>query len=284
MGTRVRRGIWLTLVALLVTLAAPVRADNFVACWVETVIIPGVGAEKTITRCRLSGGEVVDYAGDNQVPAVLSPALGTDLLGDCWYLTSASTYWVYLNLFVNGDAILGWDPDPSTPGGVAYATDRVPRCTSEPTSASDPSGAVWDYVTAYLHPPPQPDLSPPAGNGVTGLETYAGITIPEDHTASLVASGLSLEVEIEVTGVVVAWGDGVVDSFPADGLALAGYPDGIARHVYEVKDESGYTIEVSYNWMARWRVTGGSWVPLVVPDTTTSLTYPVAEIVSKITG
>ncbi len=259
-------------------------ADEFVACWVAVEVDPVTFEERPITRCRLSGGEVVDYAGDNQIPAVLSPAMGIDLLGDCWYLTSASSNWVYLNLFVNGDAILGWDPDPSTPGGIAYATDRIPRCTSEPSAASDPSGAVWDYVTSYLHPPPQPDLSPPPGNGVTGLVTHAGITIPDAHTASLVAGGLSLEVEIEVAGVVVAWGDGVVDSYPADGSALNGYPDGIARHVYEVKDDSGYTFEVSYNWTARWRVSGGSWVALDVPDTTTSLTYPVAEIVSKITG
>jgi len=215
---------------------------------------------------------------------VLSPAVGADLLGDCWYLTSASTNWVYLNLFVNGDAILGWDPDPSTPGGIAYATERVPRCTSEPIPAEDPTGAVWDYVTAYTHPPPEPDLNPPTGNGVTGLETHAGVAVPDDHTASLVAGGLSLDIEIEVAGVVVAWGDGVVDTFPADGPALAGYPDGIARHIYEIKDESGYTVEVSYNWTAQWRVSGGSWIPLDVPDTTTSVVYPVAEIISVITG
>jgi len=255
-----------------------------VACWVSEELNPVTLKLETVTRCRLSGGEIVDYAGDGQVPAFLSPAVGTDLLGDCWYLTSASTNWVHLNLFVNGDSILGWDPDPSTPGGIAYATERVPRCTSEPNPATDPSGAVWDYVTAYIHPPPEPELSPPPGNGVTGLETHAGIAIPDDHAANLVAGGLSLEVEIEVAAVVVAWGDGVVDSFPADGTALSGYPDGIARHIYEVKHDPGYTFEVSYNWTARWRVSGGSWVPLDVPDTTTSLTYPVAEIVSKITG
>jgi hypothetical protein len=254
-----------------------------VACWVTEELNPVTLKLETVTRCRLSGGEIVDYAGDSQVPAVLSPAVGADLLGDCWYLTSASTNWVYLNLFVNGDAILGWDPDPSTPGGIAYATERVPRCTSEPIPAVDPTGAVWDYVTAYIHPPPEPDLSPPAGNGVTGLETHAGVAVPDDHAASLVAGGLSLDVEIEVAGVVVAWGDGVVDTFPADGPALAGYPDGIARHVYETKDESGYTVEVSYNWTARWRVSGGSWIPLDVPDTTTTVVYPVAEIISVIT-
>jgi hypothetical protein len=245
---------------------------------------PISGVEEPVTRCRLAGGEVVDYAGDNQVPAVLSPSVGTDLLGDCWFLTSASTNWVYLNLFVNGDAILGWDPDPVIPGGVAYATDRIPRCTSEPLPASDPSAEVWDYVTAYIHPPPEPEVSPPSGNGITGLDTYEGVTIPDDHSATLTAGGLSLDVEIEVDGVGVVWGDGESDNYPAELPALAGYPDGIVRHVYETKDESGYNLEVSYDWTARWRVTGGEWIFLDVPNTTTTVVYPVAEIISVITG
>jgi hypothetical protein len=278
-----RRTIRAFVLTAFLLLSIAVSADEYVACWVDEVTDPLTGRLQPVTRCRLSGGEIVDYAGDSQVPAVLSPAVGADLLGDCWYLTSASTNWVYLNLFVNGDAILGWDPDPSTPGGIAYATERVPRCTSEPIPAADPTGAVWDYVTAYIHPPPEPDLSPPAGNGVTGLETHAGVAVPDDHVASLVAGGLSLDVEIEVAGVVVAWGDGVVDTFPADGPALAGYPDGIARHVYETKDDSGYTVEVAYNWTAQWRVSGGSWIQLDVPDTTTTVVYPVAEIISVIT-
>jgi hypothetical protein len=217
------------------------------------------------------------------VPAVLSPSVGTDLLGDCWFLTSASTNWVYLNLYVNGDAVLGWDPDPAISGGVAYATDRIPRCTSEPLPASDPSTEVWDYVTAYIHPPPEPDVSPPAGSGITGLDTYVGVAIPDDHSATLSAGGVSLDVEIEVDGVGVAWGDGESDTYPAELPALAGYPDGIVRHIYETKDESGYNLEVSYDWTARWRVSGGEWIFLDVPNTTTTVVYPVAEIISVIT-
>ena len=279
-----RRAGWLILVTASFAITTSASADEFVACWVETVIIPGVGAEKTVTRCRIAGGEIVDYAGDNRVPAVLSPSVGTDLLGDCWYLTSASTNWVYLNLYVNGDAVLGWDPDPAIPGGIAYATGRIPRCTSEPLPSSDPSAEVWDYVTAYIHPPPEPEVSPPSGNGITGLETYVGVTIPEDHSATLSGGGLSLEVEIEVDGVAVVWGDGGYDNYPAEVAALAGYPDGIVRHVYEAKDESGYNLEVSYDWTARWRVSGGEWILLDVPNTTTTVVYPVAEIISVITG
>jgi hypothetical protein len=257
--------------------------EEFVACWTAVEVDPVTFEERPITRCRLAGGEIVDYAGDNQVPAVLSPSVGTDLLGDCWFLTSASTNWVYLNLYVNGDAVLGWDPDPAIPGGVAYATGRIPRCTSEPLPASDPSAEVWDYVTAYIHPPPEPDVSPPAGSGITGLDTYVGVAIPDDHSATLSAGGVSLDVEIEVDGVGVAWGDGESDTYPAELPALAGYPDGIVRHIYETKDESGYNLEVSYDWTARWRVSGGEWIFLDVPNTTTTVVYPVAEIISVIT-
>jgi hypothetical protein len=64
---------------------------------------------------------------------------------------------------------------------------------------------------------------------------------------------------------------------------LAGYPDGGARHVYELKDETGYDLGISYAWTARWRVAGGDWEYLEVPNTTTSIEYPVAEIVSVLT-
>ncbi|MEX1038250.1 MAG: hypothetical protein WDZ96_05300, partial [Acidimicrobiia bacterium] len=254
-----RRTIRTIVLIALFLVPAHAAADDYVACWIDEVVDPLSGRIQPVTRCRLAGGDIVDYAGDNQVPAVLSPSVGTDLLGDCWYLTSASTNWIYLNLYINGDAVLGWDADPTTPGGVAYATDRIPRCTSEPIPVSDPSAEVWDYVTSYIHPPPEPDLSPPSGGGITGLETHVGVSVPEDHAATLVAGGLSLDVEIEVAGVVVVWGDGESDSYPADESALSGYPDGIARHVYEVKDETGYNLAVSYIWTARWRASGGSW-------------------------
>ena len=126
-------------------------------------------------------------------------------------------------------------------------------------------------------------MSPPEGDGITGLDTYLGVVIPDDHSATLSAGGLTLDVEIDVDAVIVDWGDGGAESFPSDPQAMAGFPDGIAIHVYEVKSDAGYVIAVSYDWTVRWRVTGGPWIPLDVPNTTTSLAYPVAEIVSVIT-
>ena len=41
------------------------------------------------TRCRISGGSIVDYASDSAVPSQLYAQTGTDLTGQCWYYTSA---------------------------------------------------------------------------------------------------------------------------------------------------------------------------------------------------
>jgi hypothetical protein len=259
------------------------EAEDFSACWVAETV-DRYGIKQIVTRCRITGGEVIDYDSDATVPARLHPNVGSDLVGECWFLTSASTNWVYISLFVNGDRVLGWDPDPTTPGGIALATNRIPRCTSEPNPSVDPVMEVWEYVNSYIHAPPTPDLSPTPGDGVTGLDTYIGLPIPEDHQARLnSATGVILDVVIDVTLVIVDWGDGDVDSMLADEDAFAGYPDGAVAHVYETKDGEGYNLTVSYDWTAKWRVVGSPWEFLVVPNTTTAVNYPVAEIVSVIT-
>lgn len=279
-----RIGPGTALIVLLLGLAPRALAEEFAACWVSTITNPVTLTTDQVTRCRVSGGDVVDYGSDASVPSRLYPNAGTDLAGECWYLTSAATNWVYLSLFVNGDAVLGFDPDPTTPGGIALATERIPRCTSEPNPLIDPSTEAWQYVTEYIHPPPTPAVNPLPGDGVTGMDTFVGVPIPDVHEAQIAsATGVTLEIYIEVSGVVVNWGDARIDSFPADETALAGYPDGIATHVYEVKDEAGYDISVSYDWTARWRIVGGAWEFLAVPDSTTTVGYPVAEIVSVIT-
>jgi len=269
---------------LVASLATQASAAEFAACWVTTVTNPVTLTVDQVTRCRISGGEVVDYASDSSVPSRLYPNAGTDLTGDCWFLTSAVTNWVYLALFVDGDAILGYDPEPDTSGGIAVATDRIPRCTSEPSPAVDPAVEAWAYVMSYVHPPPSPEVNPSPGEGVTGMETFVGVPVPAVHETQLSsATGVTLDIYIEVSGVVVDWGDDRVDNFPADEAALAGYPEGVARHIYEVKDETGYDLDIAYDWTARWRLAGDDWQFLDVPNTTTSVLYPVAEIVSVIT-
>jgi hypothetical protein len=150
--------------------------------------------------------------------------------------------------------------------------------------AVDPSVEAWEYVSAFVHPPPSPEVNPTPGDGVTGLETFVSVPVPPVHQTELASgTGTTLEIEIEVSGIVVDWGDNRVDNYPVDEVVLAGYPDGGARHVYEQKDESGYDLAISYAWTARWRVGGGQWEYLDVPNTTTTIGYPVAEIVSVLT-
>ena len=258
-----------------------VIAADFSSCWVEEQVNPETGFVDTVTRCRIAGGDTVDYATDSEVPSVLYTNLGTDVTGQCWYLTSAVTSYVILDRYADGSADIGLDIDPSTPGGIVAIGPTMPRCTSEPAPASDPAADAWDYVMSYIHDPPTPDLNPQPGQGVTGLATFVAVPVPDDHSATLSSGASTLEVEIQVDAVVVNWGDGGTDTFPPDPAILAGYPDGAATHVYEVKTLDGTAITVEYDWTARWRLAGGGWLGLPVPNTTTTVGYPVAEVVSR---
>jgi hypothetical protein len=269
-----------TLVGIAIVLT-PISAiaEEYAACWVTVEQHPVFGSETQITRCRLAGGDVVDYTDDDSVPARLYPNVGFDLTGECWYLTSTETQYQLLPISPDSGAelVLIVDGSPG-PSGIYR------RCQSEPGVAVDPESEAWEYVSAFVHPPPSPDVNPSPGDGVTGLETFVSVPVPPLHQTQLAsASGDTLDIEIEVSGVLVDWGDSRVDTFPADQEMLAGYPDGAARHIYELKDESGYDLGISYAWTARWRVAGGAWEYLDVPNTTTSIPYPVAEIVSVLT-
>ncbi|HXV71582.1 MAG TPA: hypothetical protein VEB69_09290 [Acidimicrobiia bacterium] len=259
-------------------------AEDFQSCWVSEVTNPDTGFRDQVTRCRIAGGDTVDYASDTDVPSVLYPNVGTDITGQCWYLTSAVTAYLILNRYADGSADVGLDTDPSAPGGIIAIGPTLPRCISEPMPVADPSADAWDYVMSYIHDPPEPDLNPAPGEGITGLDTYVGVAVPDDHTASLTSGASSLEVEIEVDAVVILWGDGQADTYPPMAEVLAGYPDGTAIHTYEVKNPDGVDLTVEYDWTARWRLAGGAWTPLPVPNTTTTVIYPIAEVVSRLTN
>ncbi|HEX6222484.1 MAG TPA: hypothetical protein VF115_15440, partial [Acidimicrobiia bacterium] len=188
------------LAALSIPMAA--HAEEFQSCWVAEVRNPDTGFLDQVTRCRIAGGDTVDYASDTDVPSVLYPNLGTDITGQCWYLTSAATAYLILNRYADGSADVGLDTDPSAPGGIIAIGPTLPRCTSEPTPIDDPSADAWDYVMSYIHDPPEPDLNPEPGQGITGLDTFVGVAVPDDHSASLSSGVSTLEVEIEVDAVI----------------------------------------------------------------------------------
>ena len=271
-------------IAIAIVMSLPsisAAAEEYSACWTAEVWDSVRLRNVPITRCRVAGGEVVDYASDEAVPSVLSPNLGTDLVGPCWYLTSADTSYVVIDRFADGSATIGLDLDPGDPGIAIVGTFL--RCTSEPTPLTEPLPEAWEYVMSYIHNPPNPDLNPQPGDGITGLGTYIGVDIPPDHSATLTGGGTSIEVEIRVDAVIVDWGDGRVDTYPPSAKILAGYPDGAATHIYEIKDAEGAELSVAYDWTTRWRLTGGAWTALPVPNTTTTIIYPIAEVISHLT-
>ena len=273
-------------IAILIGISPALTAttSEFSSCWVAREWDPFYSEYQTVTRCRIAGGETVDDGSDAAVPSVLYANLGTDLTGECWYLTSVSTLYIIITRYVDGTADIGYDPDPSIPGGIIVVGPNLARCTSEPTPSADPAADAWNYVMSYVHDPPSPDLNPEPGEGVTGLETFIGVAIPEDHTGSLTSGGAALEVEIDVDAVIVDWGDGDVTTYPPDVSILAGYPAGSATHTYETKDAEGVSLVVEYDWTARWRFVGGAWTPLPVPNTETAVVYPIAEVVSRLDG
>ncbi|HSJ35915.1 MAG TPA: hypothetical protein VLB85_12760, partial [Acidimicrobiia bacterium] len=140
-------------------------------------------------------------------------------------------------------------------------------------------------------------LNPPIGLGLAGLETHAGFPVPGPWTDTISIPGYVLDVEVVVTATTVEWGDGAADTFPPEAYPqLTGYPDGLARHVYEAKtclpagsaddchpDLEAYPVIISYQWGARWRANGGAWITVSVPPSTTSVDYPVTEAVSTLT-
>lgn len=280
-------------VATLLMVPLIARADvPFVACWVELRVHPITLIERHVTVCRLVDGEITEFVGE-EPPGPVEPMVGTDANGVCWYWTSAETDWEILAAFSDGSAVLGLYVN----GFLALDTGQIPRCTTEPTPEEPPHEVAWEAITEYIHDPPEPELSPPVGLGLAGMETHAGFPVPGPWSDTITIPGYVLDVEVVVTAADVDWGDEIVDTFPPESYPqLTGYPDGLARHVYEAKtctppgaaedchpDLEAYPITISYVWGARWRANGGPWIEVGVPPSSTAVAYPVTEAVSSLT-
>lgn len=262
------------------------------SCWVEYRWDPLLNREIQVTVCRLVNGEIGEFP-DGEPPGILHPAVGTDTSGQCWYRTSTETDWEILSTFSDGSAILGLYIN----GWLTLDTERIPRCTSEPEPEEPPEEVAWEAITEYIHDPPQPDLNPPVGRGLTGMETHIGVPVPGPWSDSISIPLYTIDVEVWVEALTVDWGDGTITSYPPGAFPdLTGYPDGAARHVYEVKtcdppgrdhdchpEHSSYPLTVSYVWGARWRTNAGVWVTVNVPPSSTGVDYPVIEAVSTLT-
>ena len=270
----------------------PQQADERY-CWVDVSSVDSVDDE-TVTRCRVAG-EIVDYANERRVPGRLYPSVGTAANGTCWYWRSVWTGWEFIVRLNDGTATFGYDSD-GQPGGPLSVDVTYPVCASEPTLEELGILAAWDLASEYIHVEPDPLLNPRIPWGLTGAETHLRVVPPPPFSDSITDPlGQVLEVNGRVVAVTISWGDGASATFgEAQFPALSGYPDGLARHTYEVKtcDPPGstprchpslgsYPLSVVFQWEVQWR--GSSSLPfaaLAVPDTSTTVAYPVSEIIA----
>ena len=278
---------------LVVSLNAPAVQQQSYNCWSEVVFDPEELTNQTLTRCRVAG-QIVDYATESQVPLRLFAAVGSATNGTCWYWRSVWTGWEIIVRMADGSAVLGLDPD-ETPGGPLNVDVTYPMCSSEPNESLPGELLAWDLIKDYVHQVPAPVLNPAVPWGLTGAATHLGLDPPLGFTDSIASpTGGVLEVMGSVAAVTVDWGDGAYVTFgPETYPLLTGYPEGAARHTYEIKtcaepgssprchpSLSAYPVQVRYQWFAQWRVGGGAWTALAVPDTEATISYPVREIIS----
>lgn len=287
------------LIAILVlAVAVPAGAAETWTCWSEVEDRGDDGTNQT-TRCRLAGrSETVDYGSVSDVPVVLAPQIGSDDDGVCWYWTTRSSDWVLLGVDDDGDATMGIDPD-GIDGGPVIIDAVYPRCTSEPVQAPTALLEAYELLARYDHPSPDPVIDPPPGSGIVGMEVFVSDLPPERWSDSLVSphSGRRIEVETHVEVVEIDWGDGSATVVPPAGFGLlTGWPDGGFSYSYAVKTcqppggprchptLEAYDVVVAYRWVARYRVDGGSWIPIPIPPTESSVAYDVDEILSITTA
>jgi hypothetical protein len=155
--------------------------------------------------------------------------------------------------------------------------------------------SAWDLASQYVHVEPDPILNPQVPWGLTGAETHLRVDPPPPFSDQIVDPlGQVLEVTGRVVSVTISWGDGGSSMFLAEQFPLlTGYPNGLARHTYEVKtcdppassprchpSLASYPLTVAYQWEVEWRDGIAPWADLAVPDTATTVAYPVTEIIA----
>jgi hypothetical protein len=279
------------LVILFASLIFQVGTTTYV-CWSDIAIDPRTRLPESVTRCRVAG-EIVDYSSVGEVPVYLYPDVGSDGVGTCWFWRSEWSGWEIITGHSDGSATLGFDSD-GVPGGPLNMEVTYPACVSEPVDGDALEVLVWDLVRDYVHRRPDPVLNPDVPFGLTGVATFLDLDPPPPFAASIVAPVGQLDVEANVAGLTVDWGDGTAVSVPPELFgSVTGYPDGSVFHTYEVKtcDPPGsgsrchpslesYPFEVRFRWGVRWRVNGGAWQVLLVPDSVTAVPYPVREVIA----
>ncbi|MFQ5966977.1 MAG: hypothetical protein ACE5MI_05130 [Acidimicrobiia bacterium] len=284
-------------IGIIVSIPVTASSAELLRCWHESRTDSETFEPISVTVCVVEGSRA-EFVLERGTAVDFSPNVGYEQSGiQCWFWTTATTEWVIIS--TAGDtATLGFDPDPAA-GPIAINV-TLPVCTSRPEPVLSDSAAVWSLIEEYVHQEPDPTVDPPVGLGLTGLDTFVALTPPDPFDATLTSpgTGVTLEVHAEVSAVTVEWGDGSdADSFTgALYPLLTPSPDGAASHIYEIKTcsepgasrchatLSAYPLTVSYEWTARWRPGASEWRVLSVPDTFTTIDYPVDEVISVLTG
>ena len=280
------------MIALVLALLLQVEGNATYVCWSETAYNPDTLRNESITRCRVAG-QIVDYGSEGQVPMFLYPDVGSASNGTCWFWRSAWSGWEIITRYSDGSATLGYDSD-GIPGGPLNLDVTYPVCLSEPVEGDPVEVLAWDLVKDYVHQRPDPQLNPEVPFGLTGADTHVAVDPPPPFGDSIVSPLGQLDVQAWVTVLSIDWGDGTTTNLPPSTFSqLRGYPDGLARHQYETKtcdppgssprchpSLSAYDFEVRYQWQVQWRVGSGAWQGLPVPDSITSVAYPVQEVIA----
>lgn len=265
---------------LLPGLSGTAVAGESYVCWYVQLTDPVTGKSIPGMRCRIDGViHEPGFPGEGPEDVPLVYDLGFDDNGECYYRrTGPPSGWV-----VRGrDGTLlnfWWDT------GNGFVGDAwIDQCTSEPVPGQPPRTVVYNVIENYNFVEPQPDIVPNA-IGLTGARTFVNVEPPDPFFESIFSpvSGGFIDVEIRVVAVEIEWGDGAVSTIPESQFELfAPHPDGEVGHPWETKDI--YTLGVNYQWLARWRVNGGPWQTIVIPDTEWEEPYQVDEVVGRRSG
>ena len=172
--------------------------------------------------------------------------MGEDLWGRCWFDADTWSGWVASGHWADESAnllrIVG------QPGGdMLMNIGAVRRCTTDPVMSLE-GRSVQLALRAYHYELPEADL--PAAGGGRGTAHVIWKCSSRKSIGSSSATPErreSLFVEVDVSAVVVDWGDdGGVAVYSEDRHAdLTGYPHGDARHTYARSGSYDFDIRIS---------------------------------------
>jgi|GEM_PF-1924467 len=288
------RGLGWVAIALLVGMSVPV---------------PGLADAQPYSEavCTVSFEEPDEGEGLEPVTACIHTETGNSTTGGsgtshlqiaakgCFYFGSRPTVWVDLGYTGEGEIAYGWSPNGKPGEHLAVGTARP--CSWTRVENEEIEGYMWSRIGSYHHQSPRVSFDPPIPRGMVGIETFAALDVPSPWTYSSRSpyTGRSLRAEVRVREVTIAWDDGPQQRFRGSDLSgFTGYPNGVGRHMYQVKscaqskprcrEEIGaYQIKTSFVWSG-WYQVATRRRNLDIPNTTSTADYPVSEMIPLVVG